>query len=217
MAIILFMGKVSGAHLNPAVSIAFALRGDFPWWRVPGYIVVQLAGAALAAWFLQSRHPRLRDLRVELPGRRLLQRRRVLDGDDADVRARQRDPRHRVRCAEPRRHRRHRRRRLHRARRPVGQPDLRRVDEPGPHLRTRRSSAPTSPRTGCTSPVHSPEPSSPSAPPSSSEAAAADEPAPAPPKVRSAKRSPAPTKPERTAGMSNGHVTRSPGHGASEA
>ena len=43
MAIILFMGKVSGAHLNPAVSIAFALRGDFPWRRVPGYIVVQLA------------------------------------------------------------------------------------------------------------------------------------------------------------------------------
>jgi aquaporin Z len=54
MAIILFMGKVSGAHLNPAVSIAFALRRDFPWPRVPGYIVVQLAGAALAAWFLQS-------------------------------------------------------------------------------------------------------------------------------------------------------------------
>ncbi len=54
MAIILFMGKVSGAHLNPAVSIAFALRKDFPWRRVPGYIVVQLAGAALAAWFLQS-------------------------------------------------------------------------------------------------------------------------------------------------------------------
>ena len=41
MAIILFMGKVSGAHLNPAVSIAFSLRGDFPWRRVPGYIVVQ--------------------------------------------------------------------------------------------------------------------------------------------------------------------------------
>jgi aquaporin Z len=54
LAIILFMGKVSGAHLNPAVSIAFALRGDFPWRRVPGYIVVQLAGAALAAWFLQA-------------------------------------------------------------------------------------------------------------------------------------------------------------------
>jgi aquaporin Z len=51
-AIILFMGKVSGAHLNPAVSIAFALRGDFPWSRVPGYIIVQLAGASLAAWLL---------------------------------------------------------------------------------------------------------------------------------------------------------------------
>ena len=54
LAIILFLGKVSGAHLNPAVSIAFALRRDFPWWRVPGYIVVQLAGATLAAWFLQA-------------------------------------------------------------------------------------------------------------------------------------------------------------------
>jgi aquaporin Z len=54
LAIILFMGKVSGAHLNPAVSIAFSLRGDFPWRRVPGYIVAQLAGAVLAAWFLQA-------------------------------------------------------------------------------------------------------------------------------------------------------------------
>jgi aquaporin Z len=54
MAIILFMGKVSGAHLNPAVSIAFALRRDFPWWRVPGYIVTQLIGATLAALFLRS-------------------------------------------------------------------------------------------------------------------------------------------------------------------
>jgi aquaporin Z len=54
MGIILFMGKVSGAHLNPAVSIAFALRRDFPWKRVPGYIVVQLAGATLAALFLHA-------------------------------------------------------------------------------------------------------------------------------------------------------------------
>lgn len=53
MAIIMFMGKVSGAHLNPAVSVAFALRGDFPWRRVPGYIVVQLVGAAAAALFLR--------------------------------------------------------------------------------------------------------------------------------------------------------------------
>ena len=54
LAIILFMGKVSGAHLNPAVSLAFALRGNFPWWRVPGYIIVQLAGATLAALFLRA-------------------------------------------------------------------------------------------------------------------------------------------------------------------
>src|SRR5258705_3225330 len=54
MGIIMFMGKVSGAHLNPAVSVAFALRGDFPWRRVPGYIVVQLVGATLAALFLQA-------------------------------------------------------------------------------------------------------------------------------------------------------------------
>ncbi len=54
MAIILFMGKVSGAHLNPAVSIAFSLRGDFPWRRVPGYIVVQLIGATLACLFLHA-------------------------------------------------------------------------------------------------------------------------------------------------------------------
>ena len=54
LGVILFMGKVSGAHLNPAVSLAFALRGDFPWRRVPGYIVIQLGGAALAAWFLQA-------------------------------------------------------------------------------------------------------------------------------------------------------------------
>ena len=54
LAIILFMGKISGAHLNPAVSIAFALRCDFPWWRVPGYIITQLAGATLSALFLRA-------------------------------------------------------------------------------------------------------------------------------------------------------------------
>ena len=51
-AIILFMGTVSGAHLNPAVSIAFAARGDFPWKRVPAYIVAQFLGAVLATLLL---------------------------------------------------------------------------------------------------------------------------------------------------------------------
>lgn len=54
MAVILFMGAVSGAHLNPVVSIAFALRQDFPWRRVPGYIVTQFAGAILACLFLRA-------------------------------------------------------------------------------------------------------------------------------------------------------------------
>ena len=44
-AIILFMGAVSGAHLNPAVSLAFALRRNFPWKRVPAYVGAQAAGA----------------------------------------------------------------------------------------------------------------------------------------------------------------------------
>jgi len=54
MSIILFMGRVSGAHLNPVVSIAFWMRRDFPIRRVPAYVVVQFAGAVLAAWFLQA-------------------------------------------------------------------------------------------------------------------------------------------------------------------
>jgi aquaporin Z len=52
MAIILFMGAVSGAHLNPAVTLAFAARGDFPWRRVPGYMLLQLVGATVACLFL---------------------------------------------------------------------------------------------------------------------------------------------------------------------
>jgi aquaporin Z len=57
--IILFMGAVSGAHLNPAVSFAFALRGNFPWKRVPAYIGAQAAGAVLATlllWALVGKH-----------------------------------------------------------------------------------------------------------------------------------------------------------------
>ena len=59
VAVILFMGNVSGAHLNPAVSLAFAARGDFPWRRVPYYVLAQLAGAVLATlalWAFVGRH-----------------------------------------------------------------------------------------------------------------------------------------------------------------
>jgi aquaporin Z len=53
MGVIFFMGPISGAHLNPAVTLAFSVRGNFPWRRVPGYIVAQLIGAILASVFLQ--------------------------------------------------------------------------------------------------------------------------------------------------------------------
>jgi aquaporin Z len=53
MGIIFFMGTISGAHLNPAVTLAFAVRGNFPWKRVPGYIVAQLVGAIGASLVLQ--------------------------------------------------------------------------------------------------------------------------------------------------------------------
>jgi aquaporin Z len=68
MAIILFMGAVSGAHLNPVVSIAFALRGDFPWKRVPGYLAVQLLGATLACLFLLAVFGNVEHLGATLPG-----------------------------------------------------------------------------------------------------------------------------------------------------
>ena len=67
-AIILFMGAVSGAHLNPAVSLAFALRGDFPWKRVPGYIIIQLVGATLACLFLRWVFGNVEHLGATLPG-----------------------------------------------------------------------------------------------------------------------------------------------------
>ena len=52
MAMIYTIGNVSGAHLNPAVTLAFSLRRDFPWGRVLGYWGAQMAGSLLAALFL---------------------------------------------------------------------------------------------------------------------------------------------------------------------
>jgi aquaporin Z len=67
-SVILFMGAVSGAHLNPGVSLAFALRGDFPWRRVPGYIVAQFAGAILATLLLEALLGRQGTAGLTLPG-----------------------------------------------------------------------------------------------------------------------------------------------------
>jgi aquaporin Z len=68
MAVILFMGAVSGAHLNPAVTIAFSLRGDFPWRRVPGYVVVQIVAATLACLFVWAVYGKVGMLGATEPG-----------------------------------------------------------------------------------------------------------------------------------------------------
>ncbi len=46
------VGDISGAHLNPAVTLALAAAGDFPWEKVPGYMLAQVAGAFLGAVFV---------------------------------------------------------------------------------------------------------------------------------------------------------------------
>jgi len=68
LGIILFMGTISGAHLNPAVTLSFAARGDFPWRRVPGYILVQLVGSTLACLFLWAVIGKLASLGATEPG-----------------------------------------------------------------------------------------------------------------------------------------------------
>src|SRR5512135_1336176 len=68
MAIIYFMGTVSGAHLNPAVTLAFALRRNFPWQRVPGYVFAQLIGGIAAALFLRAMFGKAGTLGATLPG-----------------------------------------------------------------------------------------------------------------------------------------------------
>jgi len=47
-------GPVSGAHFNPAVSLAMASRRELRWALVPGYVVAQLVGAMLGAWLAHA-------------------------------------------------------------------------------------------------------------------------------------------------------------------
>jgi aquaporin Z len=67
MAAIYFMGAVSGAHINPAVTLAFATRGNFPWRRVPGYLVAQFMGAILAALLMRGVFGTVADLGATEP------------------------------------------------------------------------------------------------------------------------------------------------------
>ena len=56
---VLVAGPVSGAHLNPAVSLGLAVAGTFPWASVPGYIVAQMLGGFVGAalvWIFYKDH-----------------------------------------------------------------------------------------------------------------------------------------------------------------
>ncbi|PAW69219.1 MAG: aquaporin [Verrucomicrobiia bacterium Tous-C4TDCM] len=67
LAMIYTFGDISGAHLNPAVSIAFAAAGRFPWKEVPLYLGSQLAGAFAASGLLKFLFPGPGTLGTTLP------------------------------------------------------------------------------------------------------------------------------------------------------
>uniref|UniRef100_A0A0D3G4C4 Uncharacterized protein n=1 Tax=Oryza barthii TaxID=65489 RepID=A0A0D3G4C4_9ORYZ len=54
MVMVYSVGHISGAHLNPAVTLAFATCGRFPWRRVPAYAAAQVAGSAAASAALRA-------------------------------------------------------------------------------------------------------------------------------------------------------------------
>src|SRR5437899_3203065 len=56
------VGTISGAHINPAVTIALAVVGDFSWAKVPSYIAAQMIGGFLGAvlvWLTYLPHWRI--------------------------------------------------------------------------------------------------------------------------------------------------------------
>jgi aquaporin Z len=68
-AVILSIGLISGAHLNPAVTLAFTLRHEFPWKRVPGYLMAQVVGSVLACLLLWALVGKVGLLGATEPGR----------------------------------------------------------------------------------------------------------------------------------------------------
>jgi aquaporin Z len=67
LAMIYTFGDVSGAHLNPAVTIGFAVAGRFPLKEIPGYITSQLGGAFAASGLLKILFPASATLGATLP------------------------------------------------------------------------------------------------------------------------------------------------------
>jgi aquaporin Z len=67
MAMISSFGHVSGAHINPAVTVAFWASGRFPARRVPGYVLAQCAGAIAASLLVRAMFPGSETLGATLP------------------------------------------------------------------------------------------------------------------------------------------------------
>jgi aquaporin Z len=67
LAMIYAFGDVSGAHLNPAVTTAFAVARRFPWREVPGYLMAQTLGALAASGLLRALFPASATLGATLP------------------------------------------------------------------------------------------------------------------------------------------------------
>jgi len=68
MGMIYAFGDISGAHMNPAVTIGFAYAKKFPWKEVPAYVLAQLIGAFLASGILLYLFPESQTLGATLPG-----------------------------------------------------------------------------------------------------------------------------------------------------
>jgi len=73
LAMIYTFGDVSGAHLNPAVTTAFAAARRFPWSRVPAYMLAQVLGALSASAILRALFPADETLGATLPAGTALQ------------------------------------------------------------------------------------------------------------------------------------------------
>ena len=54
VVLILIFGPVSGAHFNPAVTLAFAMRGELPWHDLLAYVAVQVVGATAGVWLAHA-------------------------------------------------------------------------------------------------------------------------------------------------------------------
>ena len=67
MVMIYAVGHVSGAHFNPAVTVAFALTRHFPWSRAAAYGAAQLAGGIVAALLLRASLGEIADLGATQP------------------------------------------------------------------------------------------------------------------------------------------------------